>query len=68
MKKGISSSLPASTTWQFMKQNEVHEILYKTNEEREKIKKGNGGVLYCIHNISQYLATNSYSKGQHGTK
>lgn len=26
------------------------------------------GGLYCIHSISQYLATNSYSKGQHGAK
>lgn len=43
-------------------------MLFKTNEEREKIKKGNGGGLYCIHSISQYLATNSYSKGQHGAK
>lgn len=36
-------------------------------KKEKKLRKEMGGRYY-IHSISQYLATNSYSKGQHGAK
>lgn len=39
----------------------------KLMKKEKKLRKEMGGV-YCIHSISQYLATNSYSKDQHGAK